>query len=167
MKRSVKTPWQTAMLATTLLAAALWGSPLAAQSSTARPPNPGCPAPQDITPAHLHGVWRLSLGTKPTASGSVIFTRHPEFADSVRGALALQAANHRHTAMVAGDATAQGFQLEESADGTNIDAVWTGDVSPDNCGQEIKGWRRVLAGNSTGEAVTEQPFVLRKTADWR
>ena len=167
MKRSVKTPWQTAMLATALLGAALWGPPLAAQTTTERPPSPDCPAPQDITPAHLHGVWHLSLGIKPTASGSVIFTRHPEFADSVRGALALQATNHRHTAMVAGDATAQGFQLEESADGTNIDAVWTGDVSPDNCGQEIKGWRRVLAGNSTNEAVTEQPFVLRKTADWR
>lgn len=156
-----------ASLWSALLMAALWGSPLSAQTPTASPPGPGCPAPQDITPTQLLGLWQLSLGTTQTGNGHLIFTRHPEFADSVRGALALQTAKHRHTAMVAGDATAQGFQLEESTDGTNIDAVWTGEVSPEGCGREIKGWRRVLEGNSSGEAVSEQAFVLRKTADWR
>lgn len=128
-----------------------------------------CPAPESITPSHLFGLWQLTLGTpeRPGGEGQLSFERHPEYPGSVRGTLTRRAQDNAFKALVAGDVTDQGFQLEESADGVNIDAVWSGDVLPDSCAREIRGWRRVVEGNTTQEALTEQPFVLQKTPGWR
>ncbi|AOW14887.1 hypothetical protein LPB72_12420 [Hydrogenophaga crassostreae] len=68
---------------------------------------------------------------------------------------------------MAGDVTGQGFHLEESADGVNIDAVWSGEVDPAGCGREIRGWRSVVEGRTTVEPLSEHPFVLKKTSGWR
>jgi hypothetical protein len=151
-----------------LAASLLCSPPVAAQAPPTVNPT-GCPSADHVTPAHLYGLWSFTLGTpqEPSGQGQIIFTRHPEFPGSVRGTLTLQALLRRHTAMVAGDATLQGFQLEESADGTTIDAVWSGELSADACGHEIRGWRRVLEGNSTQEPVAEQPFLLTQSPGWR
>lgn len=158
-------------LGSVLLGALLLWSPGAAQMPPAslKAPASGCPAPDAITPTHLFGLWQLTLGTpaRPGGEGQLVFRQHPEFPGSVRGSLERGAHGLRQTAQVAGDVTDQGFQLEESADGTTIDAVWSGDVWPGSCGREIRGWRRVLNNNSTQEAATEQAFRLQKTPGWR
>lgn len=151
-----------------LLAALLSGQPVAAQTPSATNAD-HCPAPEAITPAHLFGLWQLALGSpeSPGGEGQLTFERHPEYPGSVRGSLTRNAQGKPFKALVAGDVTAQGFQMEESADGINIDAVWSGDVLPGSCAREIRGWRRVVEGNSTQEALTEQPFALKKAPGWR
>ena len=128
-----------------------------------------CPSSADITPTHLYGRWTLTLGTpeKPEGTGTVVFERHPEYAGSVRGTFERNTDAGPYKALVAGDVTNQGFQLEESVDGVNIDAVWSGDVSLSSCGREIQGWRRVVEGHTSKEPEIELPFTLQKTPGWR
>jgi hypothetical protein len=168
MPPSPNRPNSTPVCLALALALLTWAAPASAQAPTSSEAT-ACVEREAIAPAHLYGLWQLTLGTaeRPAGSGQLIFTRHPEFPGSVRGALALLAPGQRHSAMVAGDVTDQGFQMEESADGTSIDAVWSGEVRPDSCGREIQGWRRVMEGNSAREAEGEQPFVLKKAPNWR
>lgn len=154
------------------VAMALAGQPSAAQTPADPLPSASdCPTVQTVQPAHLFGLWQLTLGTaeKPEGAGQVVFESHPEFPGSVRGNLTLTAGvqGQAYTAQVAGDATDQGFQLEESADGVTIDAVWSGDVVASACGREIQGWRRVTEGNSLQAPISEHPFLLKKTPGWR
>ena len=61
-------------------------------------------------------------------------------------------------AQVAGDLDDGEFTLEESADGSDIAAVWLGDVVEGSCGREIRGtWK------ADGDPRQFQ-FVLRKQA---
>lgn len=151
-----------------LLLALFSGLPVAAQTSPAPNADP-CPTAEAITPAHLFGLWQLTLGSpeNPGGEGELTFRRHPEFPGSVRGSMMRKVQDKAFKAQVAGDVTDQGFQMEESADGVTIDAVWSGEVMRESCGREIKGWRGVVEGNNTGEAVSEQPFMLKKTPGWR
>lgn len=127
-----------------------------------------CTAPEAITPTHLYGFWQLTLGDpeNPDSKGQLVFERHPEFPGSVRGSLTRSLTGKPHQALVAGDVTDQGFHLEESADGVNIDAVWSGEVDPAGCGRDIRGWRSVVEGRTTHEVLSEQPFVLKKAFGW-
>jgi hypothetical protein len=162
-------PYQRPLLFAWLLLATLaCGQPLAAQAQTVSP-LPDCTAPEAITPAHLYGQWQLTLGApeNPASKGQLVFERHPEFAGSVRGSLEREMAGKPQKALVAGDVTDQGFQLEESADGVTIDAVWTGEVEPTRCGREIRGWRSVAEGRTTQEPLSDLPFVLKKTMGWQ
>jgi hypothetical protein len=151
-----------------LLGALLCWQPSAAQSL---PPDNAavCPTAEAIRPSHLYGLWQLTLGSpaSPGGEGQLVFRRHPEFPGSVRGTLERHAPGQRYRAQVAGDVTDQGFQLEESADGVNIDAVWTGAIDPASCGRQIQGWRQVVEGRSTQEPLSERPFVLDKATGWR
>ena len=128
-----------------------------------------CLAPEAIQPANLYGRWHLTLGApeKPVGAGLVVFTPHPEYAGSVRGSVERQTDTGLYKALVAGDVTHKGFQLEESVDGVNIDAVWTGDVTAVSCGREIQGWRRVLQGNTAREPESDLAFTLKKAASPR
>jgi hypothetical protein len=151
-----------------LLIALLCWQPAAAQSPPAGTAA-DCPTPEAVTPTHLFGLWQLTLGPpeSPDGEGQLVFEPHTEFPDSVRGTLKRSAQGQRYQAQVAGDATNKGFQLEESADGVNIDAVWTGAIEPASCGREIRGWRQVVEGRSTQEPVSERAFVLKKAFGWR
>ena len=128
-----------------------------------------CPTAEAITPAHLFGLWQLVLGSpeKPGGEGELTFKRHPEFPGSVRGSMVRGVQGKSYRAQVAGDVTDQGFQLEESADGVTIDAIWSGEVLRESCGRAIGGWRSVVEGSSTGEPLSAQPFVLKKTPGWQ
>ena len=141
---------------------------VAAQTPPKAQPDP-CPTAEAITPAHLFGLWQLVLGSPehPGGQGELTFRRHPEFPGSVRGTMVRSALDKSLRVQVAGDVTDQGFQLEESADGVTIDAVWSGEVLRESCGRAISGWRSVVEGNSTGEPLSEQPFVLTKASGWR
>lgn len=133
----------------------------------------GCPAPSEITPAHLYGEWTLRLWplggreSAPSSVGRLVFERHPEFPGSVRGQLSRSIEGGQEAqALVSGDATDDGFSLDESADGVTIDAVWDGDLPASGCGREIRGVRSPAESG----AQHDQPilnFQLKKSPGWR
>lgn len=150
-----------------LLAGALGvlAMPSQAQQATA------CTAPADLAPAQLYGLWQLSLWpqgsqeTAPTSTGALLFERHPEYPGSVRGSLKRSSPGNDRAALVSGDVTNGEFNLDESADGITMDAVWEGDVPASGCGQELRGVRRPAQGSGSNEPVMN--FVLKKASGWR
>lgn len=133
----------------------------------------GCPAPNEITPAHLYGEWTLRLWplegkeSAPSSVGRLVFERHPEFPGSVRGQLNRSIEGGQETqALVSGDATANGFTLDESADGVQIDASWDGDLPANGCGREIRGVRSPTE-SSTQRDQPMLNFQLKKVPGWR
>lgn len=150
---------------TWLLAGAL-ALPVQAQPA----PTP-CTAPADLAPAQLYGLWQITLWPQggqeaaPTSTGALLFERHPEYPGSVRGNLKRSSTGNDRTALVSGDVTNGEFNLDESADGVNMDAVWEGEVTPSACGQELRGIRRPAQGRASTEPVLN--FVLKKAPGWR
>ncbi|NPC58654.1 hypothetical protein [Caenimonas soli] len=110
-----------------------------------------CPKAAEVGLQHLLGLWRAEF--EGLAQGAtLLLERHPELTDSVRGAINRDG----ERALVAGDVDGGEFNLEESANGTNISAVWLGDVVEGSCGREIRGsWK------AEGDPRQFQ-FVLRK-----
>ncbi len=130
-----------------LLAGSLAGPALAETPSA--PPAP-CPAPGEVAQRHLLGLWRASFDGLAQGA-TVLLEPHPELAESVRGAIN----RNGERALVAGDVDDGEFTLEESSNGTNISATWTGDVVAGSCGREIRGsWQ---AGDGPA-----RPFILRR-----
>lgn len=122
---------------------------LLAASASAQPA--ACPAPAEVTNAQLLGLWRAEQdGT--WHAGTLLLEKHPEYAESFRGAINRNGERRQ----VAGDVDAGAFTMEESADGKRIAATWLGDVVPGSCGREIHGtWQ------SEGDPKPRR-FVLRK-----
>jgi hypothetical protein len=131
-----------------------------------------CIRPTDFASAQLHGLWQLVLWTEggspdqPTSTGTLRFERHPEYPDSVRGSLQRSTGQPVGSgavqALVSGDAIEGVFNLDESADGVAMDAVWEG--APADCGREIRGIRRPAEGRTdTGPAMN---FRLTKVPGW-
>jgi hypothetical protein len=157
-------------LRTLLSAAALTlfsASPVAAQTTAV-----ACTQPGDMAPAQLYGLWQLVLWpqdggseTRPASTGALLFERHPDYPDSVRGNLKRTTPGNDRQALVSGDVTSGEFNLDESADGVTMDAVWEGNVTPSGCGQELRGIRRPAEGRATSEVVMN--FVLKKAPGWR
>ena len=122
----------------------------AAHGETALAPA-ACPEAAQVTHEHLLGLWRAEFEGLPRGA-TLLLEQHPELAASVRGAINRDG----ERGLVAGDVDDGEVTLEESANGTNISAVWLGDVVEGSCGREIRGgWR------AEGSARTIQ-FVLRK-----
>jgi hypothetical protein len=112
--------------------------------------SPGCPAPADVTPQQLVGLWRADFaGQAPGAT--LLLEPHREYAQSLSGEINRDG----RRAKVAADLEEGEFTLEESADGQRINATWLGDVVEGSCGKEIRGRRE---GGWDGTL----PFVLRK-----
>jgi hypothetical protein len=150
------------LLATCLLvSAATW-----AQASA---PARVCTQAPAMTPHHLYGTWQLALwlpaGSEsvPTSTGTVRFERHPEYTGSVRGHIQRTAAGAPGQALVSGDVIDGEFNLDESADGVTIDAVWVG--VPQDCGQTIRGTRRTAEGQVRASELLQ--FLLRKSPGWQ
>lgn len=153
-------------IATAALALAV-GLPASAQT-----PATACTAPADMAPAQLYGLWQLVLWPQeggseaaPASTGALLFERHPEYPGSVRGNLKRTTPGNDRQALVSGDVTSGEFNLDESADGVTMDAVWEGNVTPSGCGQELRGIRRPAEGRPAGELVMN--FVLKKAPGWR
>jgi len=121
----------------------------AAQGAASAPA--ACPTAAEVMQRHLLGLWRAEFDG--LAQGATLLLEpHPELSESVRGAIN----RNGERAWLAGDVTDGELTLEESVNGTNISAVWLGDVVDGSCGREIRGgWR------AEGSATTFQ-FVLRK-----
>lgn len=140
----------------------------AAPSGTPSAATP-CPAPQDMGPQQLYGLWQLVLWSEegqeaaPVSRGALLFERHPEYPGSVRGDLRRSGAGPDLHARVSGDVTQGEFNLDESADGQRMDAVWTGE--PQDCGRSIRGTRRPAEGRSETGPVLR--FHLYKRPGWQ
>lgn len=148
--------------------------PAAAQSrATTSTPAVVCTAPADFSTTQLYGLWQLVLWTedgspdRPASTGALLFERHPEYPGSVRGSLKRSVDRHPGgsdvQAQVSGDAIDGAFNLDESADGIHMDAVWEG--APTNCGREIRGLRRPAEGRPASEPTMN--FLLKKATGWR
>ena len=119
-----------------------------------------------MTHQHLQGRWHAELPSvapgasppQPPTQAVLQLGPHPELAHSVRGTVQRSGA----TAQVSGDVDDGDLTLEESINGTNISATWTGRVVDGSCGKEIRGsWTQSTSPD------TPQPFVLRKQASWQ
>ena len=68
-----------------LIAACALGTGAGGQTSS-KPSAAGCPLAAEISPVHLYGLWRADFdGLSPPAT--LLFEKHPELADSVRGGI--------------------------------------------------------------------------------
>jgi hypothetical protein len=159
-----------ACAATVLLAClAATPSPDAVAQSGTLPPAAACAEPAHMTPAHLYGLWQLTLWpldgreTEPHSRGAVLFERHPDYPGSVRGHIRRDTAGNDAQAQVSGDVVDGEFNLDESADGVTMEAVWAG--APLACGQVIRGIRRPAEGSATAQPSLY--FRLDKAPGWR
>ncbi len=114
---------------------------------------------------HLQGLWQAHLqdsaaASTPPTTATLRLGPHPELAHSVRGTVQRGDA----TALVSGDVDEGDLTLEESNNGTNISATWTGRVVDGSCGKEIRGTWNNATPNPTMQSA---PFVLRKQAAWQ
>lgn len=129
-------------------------TPGVGQQATSVPPgagDPACPHASEVKQDHLLGLWRAEF--EGLAQGAtLLLEKHPMFALSLRGAIN----RNGERAQLAGDVEDGEVTLEESANGSNISAVWLGDVVEGSCGREIRG-----AWKAEGDARQFQ-FVLRK-----
>jgi hypothetical protein len=144
-------------LAPSALVLALSSLALMGLMATARAQSPqtpraaSCPTATELRAQDLHGLWRLILWPEggsesaPASTGAMLFGPHPEYPGSVRGRLRRSGLGADLEAEVAGDVGDDGeFNLDESADGRTMDAVWTG--QPSDCGRTIRGQRRSAEG---------------------
>jgi hypothetical protein len=115
-----------------------------------------CPRAAETGQPHLIGLWRAEFDGLPRGA-SVLMEKHPDDEGRVSGAINRDGARSR----LAGDVHRGEFSMEESADGTHISGVWTGDVVEGSCGREIRGvWQEEK------DPPQPYPFVLRKQAAW-
>lgn len=156
-----------ARIATGLLAAAtVAGAPA---QTAARAPASACAEPAAMVPAQLYGLWQLTLWpvggseSEPLSRGAMLFERHPEYPGSVRGHLKRSTDGNDTQALVSGDVVDGEFNLDESADGVTMDAVWAG--APLDCGLTLRGIRRPAEGRLAGQPSLY--FRLEKTPGWR
>jgi hypothetical protein len=140
--------------------------------ASAQTPAVVCTPPAEMAPSQLYGLWQLLLWPQeggseaaPASTGALLFERHPEYPGSVRGNLKRSTPGNDRQALVSGDVTSGEFNLDESADGVTMDAVWEGNVTASGCGQELRGIRRPAEGRASSDGLMN--FVLKKAPGWR
>jgi len=137
--------FRLALPATSL--AALLAAPLASAQDSLP-----CPGPAEVSQRHLLGLWRAEFESLPRGA-TVLMEKHPDDPGRVSGAINRDGARSQ----LAGELHKGEFAMEESADGTHISGVWTGDVVAGSCGREIRGvWQEEK------DPPRPYPFVLRK-----
>ncbi|MBC7434544.1 MAG: hypothetical protein H7332_00590 [Bdellovibrionales bacterium] len=132
------------------------GVPVYPPAATSSSPSSACPAPAQVTHLHLYGLWRAEFPGQAQGA-SLLFEKHPEYPESVRGGINRDGAR----GMVAGDVEDGELNLDESTDGLSIAAAWSGLVVANSCGKEIRGTWTPAAG----EPVLD--FILRKVPGWQ
>lgn len=137
-----------------------------------------CPSPGSVTTTHLYGLWQVTFfdGPLPTdrqaessraaaARATVLFERHPEHADSLRGAMkapAMASGDGRNQVIwLSGDLDEGELILDESDNGQRISAVWVAHPAVDGCGKVFRGNRRLA------DTDVLQTFIMTKTPGWR
>lgn len=122
-----------------------------ALAACALPVLAACPEASEVKRDDLLGLWRAQF-EDGAPGATLLLEKHPESGASVRGAINRDG----QRALLAGDVVDGEFTLEESVNGTNISAVWLGDLVEGSCGREIRG-----AWKAEGDARQVQ-FVLKK-----
>lgn len=130
-----------------------------------------CSVPQYLPPARLSGEWSATFWDeggsteRPRDTGLLQLERHPEFVGSVRGELLRGTGGQMRRSIVSGDVTEGEFHFDESEDGVDMAAVWSG-VAED-CGGRITitGTRRPAQGPDAPDPVLR--FRLEKAPGWR
>jgi hypothetical protein len=113
---------------------------------------PECPRPAQVAQQHLLGLWRAEFEGLPRGA-TVLMEKHPEDAGRVSGMIN----RNGERSLLAGELDDGEFMMEESADGTHISGVWTGEVAEGSCGREIRGtWQEEK------DPPRPYPFVMRK-----
>jgi hypothetical protein len=149
-------------------------------SATAPAGNPiaACPSPGNVTTTHLYGLWQVTFFDGPlpadqqaessrtaAARATVLFERHPEHADSLRGAMkapAMASGDGRNQVIwLSGDLDEGELILDESDNGQRISAVWVAHPAVDGCGKVFRGNRRLA------DTDVLQTFIMTKTPGWR
>jgi len=111
-----------------------------------------CPAAAQVAQRHLLGLWRAEFEGLPRGA-TVLMEKHPEDEGRVSGMIN----RNGERSLLAGDLDKGEFAMEESADGTHISGVWTGDIAEGSCGRVIRGtWQEEK------DPPRPYPFVLRK-----
>lgn len=131
----------------------------------------GCSVPGYLPPARLSGEWTATFwdeggsAERPRDSGTLRLERHPDYGGSVRGELLRGTGGQMRRSIVSGDVTEGEFHFDESEDGVDMAAVWSG-VAKD-CGGRItiSGTRRPTQGPDAPDPVLS--FRLEKAAGWR
>jgi hypothetical protein len=108
-----------------------------------------CPAPAEVKPEQLHGIWTVQLDGTGTP-WTLQLGPHPEHQGSLRGELTQGTLRYP----VVADLEGGEFTLEESHDGTRIAATWLGTVLAGSCG-------RVLQGQRIGPQERRQAFLMQ------
>jgi hypothetical protein len=143
--------WSLWLLAACALSQAQTIAPAAPTTPSA------CPAPAEMSHLHLYGLWRAEFDNPAVPGASLLFEKHPDYPESVRGGINRDGVK----GLVAGDVEDGEFTLDESTDGIKIAANWTGNVVENSCGKEIRGTWTAAAGKP------EYSFVLRKVPGWQ
>lgn len=117
-------------------------------------PETPCLKQADVQSHHLHGLWlvrlyegplpddtRQAVSRSPKQQGTLLFERHPEHAESLRGTFKIRGA--QGTSWLSGDLEDGELILDESEDGQRISAVWVAYPTPNGCGKELRGNRRL------------------------
>ena len=115
-------------------------------------PASNCPTAAQVSWQHLLGLWRAEFEGLPRGA-TLLLEKHPEDEGRVSGMINRDG----DRSLLAGELNKGEFTMEESADGTRISGVWTGEVAAGSCGREIRGiWQE--------EKDPPRPylFVLRK-----
>ena len=103
----------------------------------------------------LHGFWLAEFadGARPSL---LLLEQSRDFVEGLSGAIN----RGGDKAFLAGDVEDGIVTLEESVNGTNISATWTGELVQDSCAKEIRGiWTDTQSRRQTS-------FVLRKSTGW-
>lgn len=131
-----------------------------------------CLPPAQVDSPHLHGLWQVRLydgplpadarspvTAAPVAQGTLLFERHPEHDDSLRGTLKLKDESSVH--WLSGDLDEGELILDESDDGRRISAVWVAYPTAPGCGRELRGNRRLADDDRL------QTLVLTRAPGWQ
>lgn len=137
----------------------------------AQPNKAACTVHDHLPPAQLGGEWEARFWPEggapeqPTAQGRLRLERHPEYTAGVRGELVRGSGAQARHSQVSGDVTDGEFHLDESDDGKNMSAVWSGQALDCAGRLTMEGTRRPAEGTRAPEPA--QAFRLQRASGWR
>ncbi|TAN09769.1 MAG: hypothetical protein EPN34_12890 [Burkholderiaceae bacterium] len=143
-----------AALASAIVLAACAGNPAPVSAQQKAAQADPCHVTQWVA-RDLYGTWRIDFPDRHE-TGTLLLRQHPEYSASLRGELNYGG----HASIASGDIQQGELDLDESRDRKNLYAMWTGNLVPSSCGNEIRGtWQKVVP---QGDPVVQTAFILRR-----